>query len=316
MQKAVVSTLHAIAVCSGESFSRDLSVLTAFAPRVCTSAACTPSVHDIGRASATEDPFQNLMKEPSSDSSDSELGRPDYECFNYTTSTDNDTTTEQMSCAGERPVSIPISVATNAWLEDFRKNGTRIAFDWAEQRENNWRCQCQTAFSTRKACLRHMSYFVRKNKPHVHLYQSDPEPNEEPRLEFSMSRSKNLAWLTYFKETCSAHIVQIVSEEGISERREVRRRRRYLVQERAKAKSEKIQKERREERKGNRAHTDQMSSKEDISGREEEARRLARARSFFDRMEAMKMKGEKEKREENGGNNPMPEYPASSPEFG
>jgi hypothetical protein len=161
-----------------------------------------------------------------------------------------------------------------------------------------------------------MSYFVRKNKPHVHLYQSDPEPNEEPRLEFSMSRSKNLAWLTYFKETCSAHIVQIVSEEGISERREDRRRRRYLVQERAKAKSEKIQKERREERKGNRAHTDQMSSKEDISGREEEARRLARARSFFDRMEAMKMKGEKEKREENGGNNPMPEYPASSPEFG
>ena len=122
-----------------------------------------------------------------------------------------------------------------------------------------------------------MSYFVRKNKPHVRLYQSDPEPNEEPpRLEFSMSRSKNLAWLTYFQETCSAHIDQIVSEEGISERREVRRRRRYLMGERS-AKWEKIQKERREQRKANRAHTDQMSSEEDISGREEEeARRLAR----------------------------------------
>jgi len=162
-----------------------------------------------------------------------------------------------------------------------------------------------------------MSYFVRKNKPHVRLFQSDPEPNEEPRSEFLMLRSKNLAWLTYFKETCSAHIDQIVSEEGISERRQVRRRRRSLGQKRAKAKFEKeMQKERREKRKGNRAHTDQMSSEEDILGMEEEARVLARSRIFFDRMEAMKMKREeKEKREENGGN-PMPEYPESSPEFG
>ena len=207
----------------------------------------------------------------SSDSSDSEISRPDYKLFNYTTSTDDETTTEKMSCAGESPVSIPISVASNAWLEEFRKNGTRIAFDWTEQRESNWRCQCQTAFSTRKACLKHMSYFVRKNKPHVHLYQSDPDPgpNETPRLEFAMSRSKNLAWLAYFKETCSAHIDQIVSEEGISERRQDRRKRRNFVQERAQAKREKIQMERREER----------------------------------------------KREENGGN-PTPEYPASSPEFG
>ena len=86
---------------------------------------------------------------------------------------------------------------------------------------------------------------------------------------------------------------------------------------RAKAKFEKeMQKERREKRKGNRAHTDQMSSEEDILGMEEEARALARSRIFFVRMEAMKMKREeKEKREENGGN-PMPEYPESSPEFG
>jgi hypothetical protein len=295
-------------------------VQSAIAARVCTSAVCTPTI-DIAQVIATENPLQNLMNPSSlhlssdsshsSDSSDSELSRPDYERFNYTTSTDNETTTEQMSCAGESPVSIPISVATNAWLEEFRKNGTRIAFDWAEQRESNWRCQCQTAFSTRKACLKHMSYFVRKNKPHVHLFQSDPEPNEEPRLEFSMSRSKNLAWLTYFKETCSAHFDQIVSEEGISERRQVRRRRRSLVRERAKAKCEKeMQKERREKRKGNRAHTDQMSSEE-----EEKARMLPRSRIFFDSMEAMKMKREeKEKREENGGN-PMPEYPQSSPEF-
>jgi hypothetical protein len=156
-----------------------------------------------------------------------------------------------------------------------------------------------------------MSYFVRKNKPHVRLFQSDPEPNEEPRSEFSMSRSKTLAWLTYFKETCSAHIDQIVSEEGISERRQLRRRRRDVRAERAQAKE--LQNERREKRKGNRAHTDQMSSEEDALGMEEEARMLARSRIFFDRMEAWKMKREeKEKREENGGN-PMPE---DSPEFG
>ena len=80
------------------------------------------------------------------------------------------------------------------------------------------------------------------------------------------------------------------------------------------AKWEKKQKERREQRKADRAHTDQMSSEEDISGREEEeARRLARTRSFFDRMEARKMKREKEKREENGGNNPMPEPSCKQP---
>ena len=87
--------------------------------------------------------------------------------LNYITSTDNGPPLNKCLLVGNAPFLIPISVVTDFWLEEFRKNMSRIAFDWAEQRTNNWRCQCHTAFSTCKACLKHISrrYFVRKTSP-------------------------------------------------------------------------------------------------------------------------------------------------------